>query len=111
VLDEADIDAEEGAEFFWGQQFALRAVGEDATVFHHDDAVDFGEDVGEVVGDYEDADALLRHAAESIAQFALGGKVEGVGGLVEEEHFGLMNEGAGDHDAALLAGRHFADQL
>jgi len=111
MLDEADVDAEEGAEFFRGEQVALRAVGEDAAVFHHDDAVDFGEDVGEVMGDHEDADALAGDAAEGIAQLALGGEVEGVGGFVEEEHFGPVDEGAGDHDAALLAGGHFTDQL
>jgi len=30
--------AEEGAEFFRGEQVGFRAVGEDAAVFHHDDA-------------------------------------------------------------------------
>ena len=111
MLEEGNVDAEEVAEFFRSKQFALRAVGEDAAALHHDDAVDFRENVGEVMGDHEDADALLRDAAESIAQLALGGEVKGVGRLVEEKHFGLVDEGAGDHDAALLASGHFADQF
>ncbi len=43
----------------------------------------------------------LRDMAKGLAQFALGGEVESVGGLVEEEHLRLVDEGAGDHDAAL----------
>jgi hypothetical protein len=38
----------------------------------------------------------------------LRGEVEGVGGLVEEEHLRGGYEGAADHDAALLASGHFA---
>lgn len=111
VLDEADVDAEEGAEPVFGEEFGFGAVGEDAALAHHDDAVGLGNDVGEVVGDHENADAVLRDAAEGLAQLALGGEVEGVRGLVKEEHLGLMHESAGDHNAALLAGGHFSDEL
>lgn len=111
MFDEADFDAEQGAEFFRGEQFPLRAVGEDAAFAHHDHAGNFRKDVGDVVGDHENADSLLRNAAEGLAEFALRGEVEGVGGLVEEEHLGAMDQGARDHDAALLACRHFADEF
>jgi len=111
MLNEGDIDTEEGAEFFLGDEFAFGAVGEDAAFLHHDDAVDLRQDVGQVVGDHEDAGALVGDAAEGLAEFALGGEVEGVGGFVEEEHFGLVDEGAGDHDAALLAGGHLSDEF
>jgi len=111
MLDEADVDAEEGAEFFGGEQFLLRAVGEDAAVFHHDDAGYLRKNVGDVVGDHEDADAFAGDAAESVAELALGGEVESVGRFVEEKHFGPVNKGASDHDAALLTGGHFADEF
>ena len=75
MLDEADFDAEEVAEFFGGEQFPLGGVGEDAALAHHDDAFDLGKNVGDVVGDHEDAGALLSYAAESCAEFALGGEV------------------------------------
>ena len=111
MLDEADFDAEEVAEFFGGEQFPLGGVGEDAALAHHDDAFDLGKNVGDVVGDEEDAGALLSDAAEGFAKFTLGGEVEGVRRLVEEQHLWLVDEGAGDHDAALLAGRHLSDEL
>lgn len=111
MLDQCDVDTEERAELLRTDQFAFRAVGEDASVLHHDDAVDFLEDVGEVVRDHQNAHTLAGDLAESFAEFALSGEVESVRGLVEEQHFGPMNEGAGDHNAALLAGRHFADKL
>ena len=48
-----------------------------------------------------------------MAEFALGVEVEGVGGLIEEEHGGCgcragAYEGSADHDATLLAGGHLA---
>jgi hypothetical protein len=111
VLDESDVDAEQVAQLLLGQQFPFCAVGKDAAVAHHDHPVDFRENVGDVVGDHENANPLLRHAAESCAELALGGEVKGVRGLVEEQHFRLVDECAGDHDAALLAGRHLSDKL
>lgn len=111
VLDEGDFDAEEGAEIFRSDEVVFGAVGDDAAVAHEDDAVDFRNDVGEVVGDHEDAGAFAGDAAEGVTQLALGGEVEGVGGLVEEKHFRAVDEGAGDHDAALLSGGHFSDEL
>ena len=111
MLDESDLDAEEGAQLFRGEQFPFGTVGHDAALPHHDDAVDFGKDVGQMMRDHEDTHALAGDAAKRLAQFALSGKIEGVGGLVEQEHFGLVDEGAGDHDAALFTGGHFPDEL
>ena len=48
----------------------------------------------------------LHEGAHGFAEGALGGEVEGVGGLVEEELAGAMDEGAGDEDAALFSGGH-----
>lgn len=87
------------------------SVGEDAALAHEDDAADFWEDVAEVVGDEQDAGALLGEAAEGFAEAALGGEVECVGGLVEEELAGAVDQGAGDEDAAFFSGGHFADEL
>jgi len=107
-MGEVDIGFEEVAEAGGSEELGLGAVGYDAAVFHHEDAVDLGGDVGDVVGDEEDAGSLLGEATEQVAEVGLGGEVEGVGGLVEEEHLGRCDEGAADHDAALLAGGHLA---
>lgn len=64
-----------------------------------------------MVGDEQDAGALLREAAEGFAEAALGGEIEGVGWFVEQKLAGAVDERTGDHDAALLAGGHFADFL
>ena len=111
MLNEGDIDAEEVAKLRSGEQIAFGAVRVDTALFHHDDAVDFRKDIGQVVGDHENADTLLGDAAESLAEFALSGEIEGVGRLIEEEHFWLVNESTGNHNTALLACGHFANQL
>ena len=103
---------EEGGELGGGEQGGFGAVGYDAAFFHHEDAVDLGDDVGDVVGDEDDAGSLLGEGAEEMAELALRVEVEGVGGLVEEEHGGARGvpgayEGSADHDASLLAGGHF----
>ena len=53
----------------------------------------------------------LHEGAHGFAEAALGGEVEGVGGFVEEELAGAVDEGAGDEDAAFFSGGHFADGL
>jgi len=111
LVGEVDFGFEEVAEARSCQEVDLGAVGYDAAIFHHEDAVDLGGDVGDVVGDEEDAGSLLGESAEQVAEFGLGSEIEGVGWLVEEEHLRGGNEGAADHDAALLAGRHLADGL
>ena len=111
MLHEGHFNAEERAKFGRGQQVALRTVGKDAAVFHHDDAVDFGQDVCQMVGDHKYAHALPGHMPEGLAQLALGGEVEGVRRLVEQKHLRLVDKGPGDHDAPLLPGRHFTHQL
>jgi hypothetical protein len=108
---EGDGDLEEIGEFVGGQERLLWAVGHDAAFAHEEDAVDLGDDVGEVMGDEEEGGSLLGQGAEKLVEVALSGKVEGVRGFVEEEGSGGGDEGAGDHDAALLAGGHFADGL
>jgi hypothetical protein len=111
VSADADGGVEEVSEARLGEEFGAGAIGEDAAVAHEDDAFDFGEYVAEVVGDEDQAGAFVDEAAQGFAQAALGGEVERVGGLIEEELLRAMDEGAGDDDAAFFAGRHFADEL
>ena len=91
-----------------GQQVGFWTIGGDASVLHHQDAVDLGDDIGDVVGDEQDASSLLCEFAEQVAEISLSGQVEGVGGFVEEEHAGGGYQSASYHDAALLACGHFA---
>ncbi len=91
-----------------GQQVGFWTVGGDASVLHHEDAVDLGDDIGDVVGDEQDASSLLREFAEQVTQIGLGGQVEGIGGFVEEQHAGGGYQGAAYQDTALLACGHFA---
>ena len=50
-------------------------------------------------------------AAQDLAQFALRGQIERVGWLIEQKLARPMHQRARNQDAALFAGRHFADQL
>ena len=111
ALGEADLGAEEVAEALLGEERGAWAVSDDSAALHHEDALDLGDDVGDVVGDEEDSGSLLSEAAQKIAEIGLGGEIEGVRGLVEEKHLRGGNEGATDHDASLLTGRHVADEF
>lgn len=111
VVLETHLDAEQALKRLGGEQAGLRTVSEDAAFAHEDHAIDFGKNVGEMVRDHENADALLRDAAQGLAQLALGCEIECVGWLVEEQHLGTVDERAGDHDAPLLTGGHLADEL
>ena len=64
-----------------------------------------------MVGDEDEAGSFADEAAETFAQVSLGGEVEGVGGFIEEELMRPVDEGAGDENAALFSGGHFADEL
>ena len=104
VAADADGGVEELAEPGRGKQFVTGTVGNDAAGTHENDALDFREDVAEMMGDKDQAGALGSETAQGFAEFALGGEVEGVGWLVEQELAGPVDEGAGDEDAALFAG-------
>ena len=110
LLREIDLGVEEVAETGGGEKLRFRAIGDDAAVFHHEDAIDLGDNVGDVVGDEQDASSLLRKAAEEMAKLVLRGEIKGVGGLVEEEHLRGGDESAPNHDASLLPGGHMADE-
>ena len=77
-------------------------VAEDAAVVEGDAAAGEGSHFG-VVGDHDDGVALGVEAAEEVGDDALVGGVEVAGGLVGEDDGGLVDEGAGDADALLLA--------
>ena len=110
-LSQLNVSLEEVAETRRGEKLGLGAVGDDAASFHHEDAIDFGWDVGDVMGDEEDASSLLGETAEEVAQVGLRGEIEGIGGLVEEKHLGGRDEGAANHDATLLASGHFPNRF
>ena len=110
VVAQAHGGAKEFAEPVGGQQVATRAVGKDAPVAHEQQAIHLRKNVGQVMGDEDDADAVGCQLAECLAEFALGGDVERVGRLIEQQLARTMDERTGDEDAALFSGRHFADQ-
>jgi len=73
-------------------------------LFHHDDDVGHGQSLALVVGDEDGGDAglaldLLQFDPHLVAQV----RVEGGERLVEQQHVGLDDNGAGQRDALLLA--------
>ena len=77
-------------------------VGEDFPVAEDDVAFGVAGDV-EFVGDHEDGDAGVVEFLEDAHDFDAGLAVEVAGGFVGEEEGGVVDEGAGDGDALLLA--------
>ena len=111
VAADADGSPEKLAEAGLGEEFGARAVGDDAAGAHEDDPFDLGQNVGKVMGDEDEAGAFGDETAQGLAEIALCGEIESVGGLVEQELAGAVHEGAGDEDAAFFSGGHFTNQL
>ena len=68
--------------------------------FYHDDAVGV-VDGGEAVSD-DDTGPALPGLVQSLLHYLLALCVQGRGGLVQEEDFGVPHESSGDGDALLL---------
>ncbi len=94
-----------------GNQRLPRVIGDDAPVAHHQHAIYFRQDVRKVVRDHHDAGALLRDASQSLPQFALGGHIQCVRGLIEQQHLRPVDKRTRNHDATLFPCRHFSYKL
>lgn len=111
MLDEGDFDPEERPQLLRGEEFPSGTIGEDASVAHHDHAVNLRKNVRQMVRHHQDAHSLAGDPPEGFAQLALRSQVQRVGRLVEQQHFGPVDQGAGDHDAPLFPGGHLTDEL
>ena len=111
VAADADWGIEKFAELWRGEEFFAGTIADDATVAHQDHPFNLGQDVAQMMSDQDEAGAFRGQATQGVAQFALRGQVKGVGGLIEQQLAGPVNEGASDEDAALFAGGHFSDKL
>lgn len=86
-------------------------VGNDATVFHGDDAFLEMVDDGLVVGGDKEGSAEIVDFFQKVDDF-FGGEVVKIGGrLVGDEDFGLAGDGAGDGDALFLATRKLGGEF
>jgi hypothetical protein len=113
LLIAADVDGgvEELGKTGCGEELLAGTVTYDAAGAHKNDALDLRQDVAEVMRDEHEAGAFSGEAPEGFSKLTLCGKVEGVGGLVEKQLAGAMDESAGDKDAPLFTGRHFTHKL
>ncbi len=83
-----------------GEQFGVRALGDDVAVIQHQDLVG-GEHGADALGDDERrALRIFRLQRRLDAAFRL--HVDGAGAVVQNEDGGLDKQGAGDGDALLL---------
>lgn len=103
-----DFGLEEIAENGSGEKFGFRSIADDASVAKQKDAVDLRDDIGDVMGNEENAGPLLGQLTQQVTEFALSADVESVRRLVEEQHLRRTDEGAADHDSALLPSGHLA---
>jgi hypothetical protein len=104
VVANAHRSIEKIAEAWGGEQFGTRTVPYDTASTHEDDAIYLGENVAEVMGDQNQTGAFQCEAAQGVAEFALGSQVECVRRFVEQQLARPVDKGAGNQDAAFLAG-------
>jgi len=84
----------------------LGPISDDAAVFQENDAINFGDDFGDMMGHQKNAQAGLRQTAHGVTEFKLGGNVEGVAGLIQQQGLRFVDQGPGDQRALGLARGH-----
>ena len=91
------------------EQLRVRAAFDDPALVEHDDLVGI-DDGREAVGD-DDRRAAARDAVERLLDRRLGAAVERAGRFVEDQDRRVLEQGAGDRDALLLAARKLEPAL
>ena len=99
-----------GARFNGEAAGFVPAVADDLAVAHDHDAFAVGGDV-EFVGDHDDGDARVVEFLEQPHDLDAGAGVEIAGGLVGQDEFRLVDQGAGDGDALLLSAGKLAGMM
>ena len=94
-----------------GQHLGLRSIADNAARLHHDHALDFRQDIGEMMGNQQNSSSLLRQPAHGVPQLPLRGQIESVARLVEQENLGSMHDGSPNQDALRFAYRHLTHRL
>ena len=85
-------------------------VAHDAAVAHDDVRLAEAGDV-ELMGDHDDGHAVVVELLEHAHDLDAGARIQVAGGLVGEEERRLVDEGAGDGDALLLAAGELVGQV
>ena len=107
-----DVDLVHAAQRRGLQGLAGRAVGHEVTAVQHHHLVAVAGGVVEVVDGDQGADALLAgDAAHQLQGLDLVAQVERGGGLVEQQHAGVLAESAGDEGALRLPARELGHRL
>ena len=87
----------------------MAAALDDATAVEHDDLVGM-DDGRQPVGDHQGG-AAAAHLFQRALDLLLGARVERAGRLVEQQDMGVLQDGAGDRHALLLAARELQAAL
>ena len=81
------------------QELGLGSLRDDPTVTDHHDVIGDDLDLVEQVGGEQHGSAAVCVAAEQVAHPADTGRVQAVGGLVEDQHLRVADQGGGDAQA------------
>src|SRR5713226_3474919 len=100
-------NSEEAGDLFRLKQVFLASVGLNPSATHQDDAIDLGDDVGEVVSDQDDSNPRLGKRAHRFTKTMLRENIEAVARLVEHQRLRIVYQRPGNQYALRLSGRHF----
>jgi hypothetical protein len=88
-----------------GEELCLRALGDDPALPDHHDVVGDDLDLGQQVGGEQHGPPVVGVVAEQVAHPADAGRVEPVGGLVQDQHRRVADQGGRDAEALAHAER------
>src|SRR5690606_41151081 len=110
VLDDAAVEAEDGADVLLGEHLGRGAAGVQAASGQGDEVVGVAGGEVEVVQDHHDGGAAVAvQVGQQVEDLDLVAGVEERGGLVEQEQVGLLGQRHGDPDALPLAAGELVD--
>src|SRR5882672_7161605 len=104
-----DADSKQLRNLIGPEQLILAPVRLYFSIPHQDHAVDFRDDVREMVGHQHDADSRLRQRAHRFTQAVLRENVQAVAWLIEQKRLRVVHQRPCNQDAFGLARRHFRD--
>src|SRR6476661_3733806 len=103
---EANFDA--GCAARAGFELARSAESDDFTVVHDSDAIAEAFGLFDVVGGHDDGFLFLLELFDDVVNLAANLGIEAGGRLIEEENFGIVDEGHGKSETLFLAARKLA---
>src|SRR6266446_4255704 len=106
MLVQPDGGAKQAGEMLLVENGVLRPIGENSSLAQKNDAFNFWNDFGNMVGDEQNTEARLRERAHRIAKLQLRRDIKSVARLIEEQRPRVVHQRTRNKSSLRFAGGH-----